>query len=63
MDVSGVVGHCCDRDRGIGGYWKYGVRCGWNLLGFRMAEAFGSSQVEILANFCGCVFQFVHNGS
>lgn len=28
MDVSGVVGHFCNRDRGIGGNWMYGVRCG-----------------------------------
>lgn len=63
MDVGGISGHLCDRDRGVGRTWIYDVRCGWKLFGIRMAEAFGSSQVGIMAKSCRCIFHFDRNCS
>lgn len=45
MDVSGFIGHVCDRDRRIGDNRVDSVWCGWGLPGLKMAAAFGCSQV------------------
>ena len=63
MDVSGVAGYSCNHNRGVGGNWMYGVPYGCSLSGFRMAEAFGTSQVGILVKFGIFNFHSVHKGS